>query len=75
MNVYKKITKKIKQLIGLQCDTCGKRCDFDHVEIILQQQGETNRYDFCSLKCSWKFVTKECAKENPRLDIEFGKEN
>ena len=29
-------------------------------------------YDFCSLICLWKFVTKEIHKENPRNDIITG---
>jgi len=72
MKVYKQITRKIKQLIGLQCEVCPKRCDFDHKELITLEKGETNRYDFCSYRCLLKFVLNEINKENPRNDIITG---
>ena len=52
----------------IKCDTCGKR----KTDIKLQV-GDTT-YDFCSYICLWKFVVKEHSKNNPRTNIEFGKE-
>jgi translation initiation factor RLI1 len=72
MQIYKRTNKKIKQLIGLQCDTCPKRCDFDHIELIKLEKGETNKYDFCSYKCLLTFVLNEIKKENPRSNIITG---
>lgn len=63
-----------KESLGIYCDTCDGQCSYDHKELTLIENGETNRYDFCSYKCLWKFVTNEIHKENPRPDIEFGKE-
>ncbi len=62
-----------------RCDTCKKSIS-EYYEIGGAQFHPTHLishgidYDFCDLKCLWKFVTVEWAKENPRTNIEFGKE-
>ena len=64
------------------CDTCGKQLSYStqiHYQIgyynIIYLKINHTDYDFCDLKCLWKFITNEIHKENPRTDIEFGKEN
>jgi hypothetical protein len=75
MEIYKQITKKTKQLIGLKCDTCPQRCDFDHKELVVLEKGEINKYHFCSYRCVLEFVIAEMNKENPNTDIIYGKKH
>ena len=67
----------------IKCDTCGKKLSIGNSGMVLREIGNpfplkldvcSVDYDFCSWKCLWKFVTNEIHKENPRTDIEFGKE-
>jgi YHS domain-containing protein len=67
--------------VDFSCDTCGKNlissCQGIPITIEFSYgsplDGET--YYFCNNKCAIDFLTKEEIKNNPRNDLEFGKEN
>ena len=77
MKIWKKITKKIKEIVAIKCDECSKslpetaRTLFFDVFILIIGDAE---YHFCNWKCLSKFASKEENKLNPRANIEFGKE-
>lgn len=73
MKVYKKITKKTTEFVGLKCDTCGEMLNFQHIELQkVDDNGEINGYDFCDEGHAIRFLAKELRKKNPRIDFLYG---
>jgi YHS domain-containing protein len=63
-----------------RCDTCGidllKKIHGIPVELSFSYGHELDgeEYHFCSNRCLLKFIIAEENKNNPRTNIEFGKE-
>jgi len=77
MEIWKRIIKKTRELVGIKCDECSKTLPETirtlYFDIFTLTIGDTH-YHFCNWKCLYKFALKEESKINPRTDIEFGKE-
>lgn len=63
---------KKSHLIGYICDSCKEEIirDSDRIDM----QWNEIQYNFCNMKCLFKFVLKEIKKASPRNFLTFGKE-
>lgn len=73
MEIWKKVSKKTQEFIGLKCDTCGELVKINHVEVNILIDGEANMYDFCDKQHAIAFLIDEIKKEKPEDRFIFGK--
>jgi len=78
MEIWKKITKKSRELQGYKCDVCGKT--FPYAPILIEfgfgniLDGE--KYHFCKEGCAIKFLADELRKNSSvNNNFIFGKED
>jgi hypothetical protein len=73
MEIWKKISRKTRELVGWKCDTCGKIMD---TQIITLEFGYGHSLDeltchFCKNECLLKYILAEIQKEKPN-DFIYG---
>ena len=58
------------------CDTCGKKLEIIPITLIFGYGSSLDgaTYDFCDNECLLQFILGEMKKQNPRINIIFGKE-
>lgn len=69
------MTKAIKVIQSMICDNCGKKMEYDTIEVSFgyPSKCDMHNYDFCSDKCLKAWVNKNINEKEVKSKKGFGR--